>query len=82
MFLNPVYTTLKNIKKKKKGRALVNQMTVLLDLGKECLCLVFIMEESAPVGCPLHEVGVLPARSMVYRENDYLSNGLKICNKV
>lgn len=35
-------------------------MTVLLDLGKECLCLVVIMEESAPVGSPLHEVGVHP----------------------
>lgn len=42
----------------KKKKALVNQMTVLLDMGKECLCLMFIMEESAPVGCILHEVGV------------------------
>lgn len=59
MFLNLVYTTLQNIKKKKR-KTLVKQMTVLLDLGKECLCLVVIMEESAPVGSPLHEVGVHP----------------------
>lgn len=35
-------------------------MTVLLDVSQECLCLVVIMEESAPVGCILHEVGVSP----------------------
>lgn len=30
----------------------------------------------------MRQVSVLPARGMVYRENDCLSNGLKVCNKV
>lgn len=30
----------------------------------------------------MRQVSVLPARGVVYRENDYLPNGLKVCNKV
>jgi hypothetical protein len=45
MFLNLVYTTLQNMKEKK---ALLNEMTVFLNMGEECFNSVCIMEKVCP----------------------------------
>jgi len=46
---------------------------------KRASLLVFIAEESAPIGCVWGRYWPCLPEGAVYRENDYISNGLKTC---